>query len=131
MESCWCYETEFEFRSHENYLNACAFYKLNHIQRGSWIKEHNKCWRCGREHKQESTFKKTCPTCRGLHLLVLHEVLLTVENQNIFTVNTPTTHVYLDQASHSSRVMLEVAPVRLRSGKRFLDTHPVLDEGSE
>ncbi len=54
-----------------------------------------------------------------------------MENQNIFTVNATTTHVYLDQASHLGRVMLEVVPVRLRSGRRFLDTHAVLDDGSE
>ncbi|XP_067219120.1 uncharacterized protein [Chanodichthys erythropterus] len=119
--------------NHEHYLNACAaFCKLNHTQRGSWIKEHNKCWRCGRGHKQDScTLKKTCSTCGGHHLPVLHEVAVTVENQSILTLSTTTSQVYLDQASHSGRVMLKVVPVRLRSGKRFLDTHAVLDDGSE
>ncbi|KAL0147788.1 hypothetical protein M9458_056904 [Cirrhinus mrigala] len=119
--------------NHEHYLNACAaFCKLNHTQRGSWIKEHNKCWRCGRGHKPDScTLKKVCSTCGGLHLPVLHEVAEAVENQSILTVSTTNSQVYLDQASHSGRVMLKVVPVRLRSGKRFLDTHAVLDDGSE
>ncbi len=46
-------------------------------------------------------------------------------------MSTTNSQVYLDQASHSGRVMLKVVPVRLRSGKRFLDTHAVLDDGSE
>ncbi|KAL0199202.1 hypothetical protein M9458_007742, partial [Cirrhinus mrigala] len=119
--------------NHEHYLNACAaFCKLNHTQRGSWINEHNKCWRCGRGHKPDScTLKKACSTCGGLHLPVLHEVAEAVENQIILTVSTTNSQVYLDQASHSGRVMLKVVPVRLRSGKRFLDTHAVLDDGSE
>lgn len=119
--------------NHEHYLNACAaFCRLNHTQRGSWVKDHNKCWRCGRGHKPDScTLKRACSTCGGLHLPVLHEVAVAVENQSILTVSTTNSQVYLDQTSHSGRVMLKVVPVRLRSGKRFLDTHAVLDDGSE
>lgn len=50
---------------------------------------------------------------------------------NILTVSTPTNAVHLDHASHSGRVMLKVVPVLLRHGKRTLNTHAVLDDGSE
>lgn len=61
---------------------------------------------------------------------MLHEVAA-VANPSVLTVNTPTNFVYLDQASHSGRVMLKVVPVQLRCGKITLNTHAVLDDGSE
>ncbi|XP_052423953.1 uncharacterized protein LOC127966763 [Carassius gibelio] len=107
--------------NHEHYLNACpAFCRLNHTQRGSWVKDHNKCWRCGRGHKPDScTLKRACSTCGGLHLPVLHEVAVAVENQSILTVSTTNSQVYLDQTCHSGRVMLKVVPVRLAAAKGF------------
>lgn len=116
----------------EHYLSTCtAFAKLNATERAAWIKEKGKCWRCGRGHKPETcTLKKPCSTCNEQHLLVLHEVALTV-NQSILTVNTPSSKVYVGQASHSGRVMLKVVPVKLHYGKKTLDTHAVLDDGSE
>ncbi|KAJ8356175.1 hypothetical protein SKAU_G00189690 [Synaphobranchus kaupii] len=39
--------------------------------------------------------------------------------------------VYMDQASHSSRVMLKVIPVQLRNGRRTLNTHAVLEDSLE
>lgn len=39
--------------------------------------------------------------------------------------------VYVGQASHSRRVMLKVIPIQLRNGDKTLDTHAVLDDGSE
>ncbi|KAJ8347082.1 hypothetical protein SKAU_G00284830 [Synaphobranchus kaupii] len=113
----------------EHYLSACSeFAKLNTTERTAWIKEKNKCWRCGRGHKQEScTLKKPCSTCNGQHLVVLHDVALTA---NVLTVNTSNT-VYMDQASHSGRIMLKVVPVQLRNGRRTLNTHAVLDDAAQ
>lgn len=73
----------------------------------------------------------TPTACGGLNLPVLHEVAVAVENQSILMLSTANSQVYLDQASHSGIVLLKVVPVRLCSGKRFLDTHAVLDNGSE
>lgn len=39
--------------------------------------------------------------------------------------------VYVGKGNHSSRVMLKVVPVKLHYGGRTLDTHAVLDDGSE
>ncbi|XP_073718868.1 uncharacterized protein [Misgurnus anguillicaudatus] len=116
----------------EHYLSACTeFAKLNTTEKANWIKEKNKCWRCGRGHKPETcTLKKPCSTCNDQHLIVLHEVALQA-NQSVLTVSTTSSMVYVGQASHSSRVLLKVVPVQLHNGGRTLDTHAVLDDGSE
>lgn len=116
----------------EHYLSACTeFTKLSTAEKGAWIKEKSKCWRCGRGHKPESyTLKKPCSTCNEQHLLVLHEVA-TKASQSLFTVTATSSMVYVGQSSHSSRVMLKVVPVQLHSGGKMLDTHAILDEGSE
>ena len=116
----------------EHYLSACAeFAKLNTAEKTNWIKEKGKCWRCGRGHKLEScTLKKPCSTCNEQHLLVLHDAALKV-NQSVLTVSTSPSMVYVGKGNHSSRVMLKVVPVKLHYGGRTLDTHAVLDDGSE
>lgn len=112
----------------EHYLSACTeFAKLSTAEKGAWIKEKSKCWRCGRGHKPEScTLKKPCSTCNEQHLLVLHEVAT-----KAFTVTASSSMVYVSQSSHSSRVMVKVVPVQLHSRGKTLDTYAVLDDGSE
>ncbi|XP_043969674.1 uncharacterized protein LOC122829297 [Gambusia affinis] len=116
----------------EHYLSACTeFAKLSTAEKGTWIKEKSKCWRCGRGHKPEScTLKKPCSTCNEQHLLVLHEVA-TKACQSLFTVATSSSMVYVSQSSHSSRVMVKVVPIQLHSGGKTLDTYAILDDGSE
>ncbi len=46
-------------------------------------------------------------------------------------MSTSSSVVFIDQASHSGRVMLKVVPVHLYNGKKTLDTYAVLDNGSE
>ena len=103
----------------EHYLSACTeFAKLSTAEKGAWIKEKSKCWRCGRGHKPEScTLKKPCSTCNEQHLLVLHEVA-TKACQSLFTVT-------------ASSSMVKVVPIQLHSGGKTLDTYAVLDDGSE
>lgn len=72
--------------------------------------------------------KKACPTCGEQHLLILHEAATV---KSVLTVSTSSSVVYLDQATHSGRVILKVVPVKLHSEGRTLDTHAILDDGSE
>ncbi|KAL6483178.1 hypothetical protein MHYP_G00080500 [Metynnis hypsauchen] len=116
----------------EHYLSACTeFAKLSTAEKGDWIKEKSKCWRCGRGHKPEScTLKKPCSTCNEQHLLVLHEVA-TKACQSLFTGTAPSSMVYVSQSSHSRCVMVKVIPIQLHSGDKTLDTYAILDDGSE
>lgn len=54
-----------------------------------------------------------------------------VQPETILTVSTSPNMIYMDQTSHSGRVMLMVAPVQLHNGKKTLNTYAVLDDGSE
>ncbi|XP_034733444.1 uncharacterized protein LOC117948085 [Etheostoma cragini] len=116
----------------EHYLSACSeFAKLNTAEKANWIKEKDKCWRCGHGHKPETcTLKKPCSTCNEQHLIVLHEVALKA-NQSVLTVSTTSSMVYVGQASHPSRVLLKVVPVQLHNRGKTLNTHAVLDDSSE
>ncbi len=115
-----------------HYLNSCPeFGKLNIAQRTAWIKDNNWCCKCGRGHEPANcTLKKPCANCGEQHLSVLHETATNI-NKSVLTVNTVPRTVYLDQVSHSGRVMLKVVQVRLHSKGRILDTYAILDDGSE
>jgi len=116
----------------QHYLNSCPeFGKLNVEQITAWIKDNNRCWRCGRGHEPANcTLKKPCSNCGEQHLSILHETASNI-NKSILTVNTVPRTVYLDQVTHSGRVMLKVVQVRLHSKGRTLDTFAILDDGSE
>ncbi|CAL9684695.1 unnamed protein product [Knipowitschia caucasica] len=109
----------------EHYINGCDdFTKLSNPARAAWIKDNKKCWRCGRGHSPANcTLKKPCSTCGEQHLPVLHDV---AQAESILTVNTTSSMVFVDQASHSGRVMLKVVPVRIYNGSKYMDTHAVL-----
>ncbi|XP_034095661.1 uncharacterized protein LOC117562007 [Gymnodraco acuticeps] len=117
-------------KNQEHYLNACAdFAKLTNTEKASWIKDNRKCWRCGRGHTPENcTLKKPCATCGQQHLIILHDVALTL---TVLTVTASSSVVFTNQVSRSGKVMLKVVPVRLQNGKKTLDTYTVLDDGSE
>ena len=114
----------------EHYLNTCSdFAKLTNNTRADWIKEKKRCWRCGRGHTPDNcTLKKPCSTCGEQHLSVPHDV---AQTETILTVSTSHSTIYMDQISHSGRVMLKVVPVHLHNGKKALNTYAVLDDGSE
>jgi len=116
----------------QHYLNSCPeFDKLSVAQITTWIKDSNKCWRCGRGHEpSQCTLKKPCSKCGEQHLSVLHDVASNI-NKSILTVNTVPRTIYLDQVTHSGRVMLKVVQVKLHSKGRIMDTYAILDDGSE
>lgn len=40
-----------------------------------WLREKNRCWKCGRTHKAaECTLRKPCPKCNGQNLRILHGI---------------------------------------------------------
>lgn len=42
-------------KSNEHYMSGCSeFTSMNTSQKSDWIKEQNRCWRCGRGHKVHS-----------------------------------------------------------------------------
>ncbi|XP_060777117.1 uncharacterized protein LOC132886465 [Neoarius graeffei] len=56
-------------KSNEHYLSS-EFTSMNTSQKSDWIKEQNRCWRCGRGHKPDKcTLKKPCVSCGEQHLL--------------------------------------------------------------
>ncbi|KAL0156947.1 hypothetical protein M9458_048193, partial [Cirrhinus mrigala] len=116
----------------QHYLNSCPeFGKLNVAQRTAWIKDNNRFWKCGRGHEPANcTLRKPCSNCGEQHLSVLHETATNM-NKSILTVSTVPRTIYLDQVTHSGRVMLKVVQVRLHSKGRILDTYAILDDGSE
>lgn len=61
-------------------------------------------------------------------MLILHDVALA---ENMLTVSTSPSMVFMHQASHSGIVMLKVVPVRLRNGRKTLETCAVLDDSPE
>ncbi|KAK7933404.1 hypothetical protein WMY93_004300 [Mugilogobius chulae] len=118
--------------STEHYLSSCPdFTKLTTVQIVSWINENKRCWRCGRGHQPDNcTLKKPCAICGEQHLQILHEASSST-NRSVLTVSTASSIVYLDQATHSGRVMLKVVPVTLHCKGKSLSTHAILDDGSE
>ncbi|TWW54954.1 hypothetical protein D4764_09G0000030 [Takifugu flavidus] len=111
----------------EHFLNACAeFKKLNTEQIVRWIRDGQRCWKCGRSHKPEGP----CNTCKEQHLTVLHNAVQQTQ-KSVLMVTAPTTKVYLDRPNRSPKVMLKVVKVLLHAGDRVLETYAVLDDGSE
>ncbi len=115
----------------EHYLSQCAsFGQLTPDQVKTWIRSHNRCWRCARSHHAaQCDLKNPCSLCRGLHLLSLHNVntspssteeSATVE-KSCFT-SFSSDRFFLDNPSVSGRVMLKVVPKHLRYEDRTLDT---------
>ncbi|RXN39635.1 guanine nucleotide-binding subunit alpha-12 isoform X2 [Labeo rohita] len=106
----------------EHYLSQCtSFAQLTPDKVKTWIRSHNRCWRCARSHHAaQCDLKKPCSLCRGLHLRPLHDVNIspsptedsaTVE-KSCFT-SSSSDRFYLDKPSVSGRVMLKVVPVHL------------------
>ncbi|XP_073764218.1 uncharacterized protein [Danio rerio] len=116
----------------DHYLNSCdQFKKLTSDQIVTWIKEGNRCWRCGRTHAVETcNLKRPCKVCKELHLTVLHNTINDT-SKAVLMVSMPSTRVYLDRPNRSPKVMLKVVKVLLHHGHRTMETHAVLDDGSE
>ncbi|XP_057704715.1 uncharacterized protein LOC130923208 [Corythoichthys intestinalis] len=116
----------------DHFLNNCEnFKKLSTAEVAKWIRDGKRCFKCGRNHAAENcNLKRPCKLCKELHLTVLHEPSQQIQT-SVNMVTTPTVRVYLDRPNRSQHVMLKVVKVILRNGDRALETHAVLDDGSE
>ncbi|KAK7889113.1 hypothetical protein WMY93_024673 [Mugilogobius chulae] len=133
--------------NHKHSLNSCPNFKfLSLSQKHSWIKDNNRCWRCGREHRSaECDLKMRCKTCNSRHLLALHEVgekgplrsdkperKPDLVGANKSTLNQAAEEVlYIGKPPQSGRALLKISKVILRNGDQALETYAVLDDGSE
>ncbi|XP_025763702.1 uncharacterized protein LOC109202593 [Oreochromis niloticus] len=116
----------------EHFLNACVeFKKLTTDQMVRWLTDEQRCWKCGRTHQPEAcTLKRPCNTCREQHLTVLHDAVQQIQ-KSVLMMTAPTTTVYLDRPNRSPKVMLKVVKVLLYNRDQTLETHAILDDGSE
>lgn len=74
--------------------------------------------------------KRTCGVCKELHLTVLHDSVDDT-SRAVLMVSLPPTRIYLDRSNHSPKGMLKMVKVLLQSGQQTMETHAVLDDGSE
>ncbi|KAL4007047.1 ATP-binding cassette, subfamily C (CFTR/MRP), member 12 [Sarotherodon galilaeus] len=116
----------------EHFLNACVeFKKLTTDQMVRWLTDEQRCWKCERTHQPEvCTLKQPCNTCREQHLTVLHDAVQQIQ-KSVLMMAAPTTTVYLDRPNRSPKVMLKVVKVLLYNRDPTLETHAILDDGSE
>lgn len=96
-----------------------------------WIKDKERCSKCGRTHKiDKCTLKRPCNICKEIHLTILHDVNVTKSATVMFT-SSPSELLYMDKPNRSQRVMLKVVNVCLHNGEKALTTHAVLDDGAD
>uniref|UniRef100_A0AAV2MMI3 Uncharacterized protein n=1 Tax=Knipowitschia caucasica TaxID=637954 RepID=A0AAV2MMI3_KNICA len=114
----------------QHYMNQCSNFKLMSMdQKTQWIKTHNRCWRCGREHQAaKCNLKAKCKQCERKHLDVLHEV--NTSQSATATANTKAPEastclvssvsetLYLDRPASSRQVLLKLSRVILHSGNK-------------
>lgn len=119
--------------NHAHHLSQCPdIIKLTQEQLTDWIKSNKRCWRCARSHQAaQCTLKKPCNLCQGRHLQVLHQVNSKAPKTPAQEGENPTGVLYLDRPTESGRVLLKVVPVVLHHNGKTLNTHAVLDDGSE
>ncbi|XP_073672378.1 uncharacterized protein [Paramisgurnus dabryanus] len=130
----------------KHFLNNCANFKqLTTDQKRSWIKENNRCWRCGRNHHAaECSLKMRCKQCNSRHLLVLHDITVkvsensrTVSNEAAVTtansclLNTTKEHLLIRKPPASRKVLLKISKVILRNGEHHMTAYAIQDDGSE
>ncbi len=118
--------------SKDHFLNACPKFKLLTTEQiVQWISKEKRCWKCGRTHTPDScTLKRTCTTCKELHLTILHDPALQIQKCVLLT-NIPTPQVYLDRPNRSQKVMLKIVKVLLHNREKVIEAYAVLDDGSE
>lgn len=117
----------------DHYLNQCtSFQAHSKVQVTDWIKSNNRCWKCGRSHRAaQCTLKKPCRLCNGKHLQILHDVNDNPMKEGTCLVSSTNTPLHMDRPEGSNRVLLKVIRVILQHKGQSLDTHAVLDDGSE
>ncbi len=119
--------------STEQFLSQCiTFQKFSKEDMIKWIKDNNRCWKCGRSHLVKNcTLKKPCRLCNGKHLQILHEVNDRSQTEGTCLVSSTNETLYLDRPEGSKHVLLKVIPVESEHKNQTLNTYAVLDDGSE
>lgn len=128
-------------------LNNCAnFRQLTTGQKRKWIKENNRCWRCGRSHQAtECSLKMRCKQCSNRHLLVLHDTTVKsaessqtvqttaapIPTSNSCLLNTMNEILLIRKPPASRKVLLKISKVILRNGKHHMTAYAIQDDGSE
>lgn len=128
-------------------LNNCSNFKqLTTDQKRNWVKENNRCWRCGRSHQAtECSLKMRCKQCNGRHLLVLHDITVKSAKSSqtvpIEAASTPATNscllntmneiLLIRKPPASRKVLLKISKVILRNGKHHMTAYAIQDDGSE
>lgn len=128
-------------------LNNCSNFKqLTTDQKRNWVKENNRCWRCGRSHQAtECSLKMRCKQCNGRHLLVLHDITVKSAKSSqtvpIEPASTPATNscllntmneiLLIRKPPASRKVLLKISKVILRNGKHHMTAYAIQDDGSE
>ena len=116
----------------DHFLGACS--ELKKLSRNcimKWLKEKDRCGKCGRIHKMDKcTLKKPCNTCNELHLTILHDAI-TSKSAKVMLTSSPSELLYMDKPNRCHKVMLKVVNVCLHNGERTLVTHAILDDGAD
>lgn len=125
-------------------LNNCSNFKqLTKDQKQSWIKENNRCWRCGRTHKSaDCNLKMRCRQCSSRHLMALHEISVgRPENPKLTQdesadpktclLNTMQEILLVHKPPTSRKVLLKICRVILSNGSKRMNAYAIQDDGSE
>ncbi|KAL0151955.1 hypothetical protein M9458_052762 [Cirrhinus mrigala] len=125
-------------------LNNCSNFKqLTRDQKRSWVKDNNRCWRCGRTHMSaECNLKMRCRQCSSRHLIALHDIsagksespkLVQDEpaDTNTCLFSTMNEILLIHKPPTSRKVLLKISKVILRNGKRKMNAYAIQDDGSE
>ncbi|XP_026094149.1 uncharacterized protein LOC113066497 [Carassius auratus] len=129
---------------HKHSLNNCNNFKqLTIDQKRNWIKDCNRCCRCGRNHQaSECNLRMRCKQCNSRHLLVLHDINLRSEDlpkttpnegtsANACLLNTMNEILLIRKPPASRKVLLKIVKVILRNGAHKIKAYAILDDGSE
>lgn len=128
-------------------LNNCSNFKqLTTEQKRRWIRENNRCWRCGRSHQAtECSLKMRCKQCNNRHLIILHAITVkgaessqTVPHEaastcdtNSCLLNTMNEILLIRKPPASRKVLLKISKVILRNGEHQMTAYAIQDDGSE
>lgn len=115
----------------DHFLGSCLdLRKLSKNDIMQWIKEKERCTKCGRTHKDKCTLKKSFYTCKELHLTIVHDIHVN-KSTTVMFASSPSELLYIDKPNCSHKVMLKVVNVCLHNGERTRATHAILVDGAD
>lgn len=93
-------------QSASHYLTNCESLKdLSTDKVVKWLKEQNRCWKCGRTHKAADC--TPCLKCNGQHLGILHNVNRTQTASRVLYMNPQSMSKSITQSSQSKTLQQE------------------------